>query len=330
MKKSNLLLLVTISFSLIFNGCGIFIKKIPQGEIAIPCPNGKDHMIKVGPTNFHYTEYDAQGQVVLMVHGFGSSTYSWQKVAPILQMKGYHVYAVDMKGFGWSDKPEAGKDVKYDPITLMEEVRAWMDALGLKDVVYVANSLGGAIGVLMAMEHPEYINKMVLLDPAGYSQKKPMIIRMEAIPGAVCSIKAFFGKWVPKWNLKEVTYNKDWVSQEQIDNYYVRLITMGSIDAQVSIIKKLDFDYLDPYLKRIPSINQKTLLVWGEEDEWIPLSVGYRYRHNLPNANLVIVKHCGHVPQEEVPTVTANLILDFLDGKITKDITIGPFTKENR
>jgi pimeloyl-ACP methyl ester carboxylesterase len=135
---------------------------------------------------------------------------------------------------------------------------------------------------------------------------------------------------VAKWNLKEVTYNKDWVSQEQIDNYYARLITVGAIDAQVSIIKKLDFDYFEPYLKHVPAIEQKTLLVWGAEDEWIPLSVGYRYRHNLPNANLVIVEHCGHTPQEELPGVTANLILDFIDGKIIRDMTIGPFSKENR
>ncbi len=330
MKRKLAILFITSIVLFSLSGCGIFIKKIPQGEIAIPCPNGKDHMIKIGTTNFHYTEYDAPGQDVLMVHGFGSSTYSWQKVAPILQQKGYHVYAIDMKGFGWSDKPAADKNVKYDAITLMEEVCACMDAMGIKNVVYVANSLGGAIGVLMAMQHPEYINKMVLLDPAGYPQKKPLVIRMEAIPGAVCTIKALFGKWVAKWNLKEVTYNKDWVSQEQIDNYYARLITVGALDAQVSIIEKLDFNFFEPYLKSVPAIDQKTLLVWGEEDEWIPLIVGYEYRHNLPNANLVIAHHCGHTPQEELPGVTANLILDFIDGKITKDMTIGPFSKENR
>lgn len=314
----------------ILSGCGIFIKNIPQGEIAIPCPNGEDHMIKIGRTNFHYTEYPAAGLPVLMVHGFGSSTYSWEKAAPVLQKKGLHVYAIDMKGFGWSDKPRASDDVKYDPVTLMEEVRACMDAIGIKNVIYVGNSLGGAVGILMAMEHPEYISSMVLLDPAGYPQKKPLIIRMGSVPGAVFSIKALFGKWVVKWNLKEVFYNKDWVSQDQIDNYYARLITVGSVDAQAAIITQLDFDYFKPYLKRIPSIGQKTLLVWGEEDEWIPLIVGYQYRHNLPNANLAIVQHCGHTPQEEIPDVTAGLILDFIDQKITKDMTIGPFTKENR
>ncbi len=314
----------------ILSGCGIFIKNIPQGKIAIPCPDGQDHMIKVGRTDFHYTEYPATGEPVLMVHGFGSSTYSWEKVAPVLQSKGLHVYAIDMKGFGWSDKPEASNEDKYDPVTLMEEVRACMDVMGLKNVIYVGNSLGGAVGTLMAMEYPEYISRMVLLDPAGYPQKKPMIIRLGAVPGAVYSIKALFGKWVVKWNLKEVFYNKDWVSQDQIDNYYARLITEGSIDAQASIITKLDFDYFKPYLKRIPSIEQKTLLVWGKEDEWIPLIVGYQYRHDLPNANLVIIQNCGHTPQEEFPNITANLILDFIDEKITKDMTIGPFSKENR
>ncbi|HEY9160113.1 MAG TPA: alpha/beta hydrolase [Desulfomonilia bacterium] len=330
MKGRFSVIFVMLIVSSILSGCGIFIKNIPKGEIAIPCPNGEDHMIKVGGINFHYTEYPAAGQKVLMVHGFGSSTYSWEKTAPVLQAKGMHVYAIDMKGFGWSDKPRASRDVKYDPVTLMEEVRACMDAMELRNVIYVGNSLGGAVGILMAMEHPEYINSMVLLDPAGYPQKKPLIIRLGAVPGAVCSIKTLFGKWVVKWNLKEVFYNKDWVSRDQIDNYYARLITEGAIDAQASIITQLDFDYFKPYLKRIPSIGQKTLLVWGKEDEWIPLNVGYQYRHDLPNANLTIIQHCGHTPQEELPNVTASLILDFIDEKITKDMTIGPYSKENR
>ena len=71
MKRKLAILFITSIVLFSLSGCGIFIKKIPQGEIAIPCPNGKDQMIKIGATNFHYTEYDAPGQDVLMVHGFG-------------------------------------------------------------------------------------------------------------------------------------------------------------------------------------------------------------------------------------------------------------------
>jgi pimeloyl-ACP methyl ester carboxylesterase len=184
-----LLIMVLLGLS----GCGLIFKQIPPGGIYTPVPGAQDRFIKVGEVNYHYAEYPADGEDILMVHGFASSTYSWQKVAPLLQKKGYHVWTFDMKGFGWSDKP---KGARYDAHTLMEEVRAWMEAVRLKKTTFVGNSLGGAVGVLMALEHPEKIDRLIMLDPAGYPQKKPLVIRMASIPGSISAMKLIFGRWM--------------------------------------------------------------------------------------------------------------------------------------
>jgi len=120
--------------------CGLFVKELPNGKV--PQPDFYDHFVEINGIKYHYTEYPGSGQSVFLLHGFASSTYTWEKTAPLLQAEGYHVWALDMKGFGWSDKPE---DSDYTPRQLREEVNAWMDAMGLEKVVFVGNSLGGEI-----------------------------------------------------------------------------------------------------------------------------------------------------------------------------------------
>jgi pimeloyl-ACP methyl ester carboxylesterase len=292
-------------------GCGLFVKLIPPGEILSRTP--KDCFIEISGVRYHYTEYPGKGPVVVLLHGFASSTYTWEKVAPYLNEAGYHVLALDMKGFGWSDKP---KDAKYDPYTLMHEVNQWMDALGLKDVTFVGNSLGGAIAWLMALEHPDKVGRLVLIDAAGYPMAKPFIIRMAGAPLSGIVAKLFFCRLIVKWNLKKVYDHEDWITEEQVNAYYNRLRTENALDAQIAVVRSLKVDLFEKYIKRIPTIDKKTLIIWGRNDRWIPLEeVGYKFRRDLSNSRLVVIPECGHIPQEEHPEKCARLILDFIGDK---------------
>jgi pimeloyl-ACP methyl ester carboxylesterase len=90
----------------------------------VPQPDRYDHFVTIDGVRYHYTEYPGSGQDVFLLHGFASSTYTWEKVAPMLQANGYHVWALDMKGFGWSDKPE---DADYSPQQLLRKsTPGWM------------------------------------------------------------------------------------------------------------------------------------------------------------------------------------------------------------
>ena len=301
-------LLGTICF--ILGGCGLFIKDIPQGQIVSPAP--MDHFIRVGDVNFHYREYPGKGEDVFLLHGFGSSTYTWDGVAPYLQKRGYHVWALDMKGFGWSDKPEGAK---YDPITLTEEVNRWMDVMSLDNVTFVGNSLGGAVAVVMAIEHPEKIRRMVLIDAASYNQTDmPFIVRMAGMPFSRGFAKLFFGRWAIKWNMKKVFYHADRVTDEKIDAYYERMCTHGALDAQISVARSLDFGVFEKYARLIPDIKTKTLIIWGREDPWIPLKNGFRFRKEIADSVIVVIPECGHIPQEEYPEKTAGLITNFIQN----------------
>lgn len=291
-------------------GCGLFMKEIPSGQILYPTAN--DHFIRIGGVNFHYQEYAGDGEDVLFLHGFASSTYTWEEVAACLQKEGYHVWALDMKGFGWSDKPEEGR---YDPVTLMEEVNRWMEVIGLERVTIVGNSLGGGIAVLMILEHPEKVRRLVLIDAASYPIEKPLIVRMAQIPLSRLFAKLFFARWAVRWNLEEVFYHSDRVTGERIDAYYARMRTPGALDAQIRVARALDFGVFEKYARRIPDIDIRTLIIWGKEDKWIPVESGHRFREEIVSSVLAVIPECGHLPQEEHPLLTARLIGAFIEGK---------------
>jgi len=305
--NGKLLSLAVLLLWLCATGCGLFTERIPAGEILKP--TDKDHFIRIDGLNYHYTEYPGEGDVVFMLHGFGSSTYSWEKTAPLLQQRGFRVYALDMKGFGWSDKPK-GDD--YSPLALAEGVNDWMSAMGLKEVVFVGNSLGGAIAVLMSIQHPDKVRSMVLVDAAGYPMDFPLIVRVARIPTAGFFVNLFYGQWLVKWTLKEVVFDNEGITREQLDAYHDRLRTRNGLRSMMALARALDLSEFEEYADRARRLEVPTLLIWGQEDKWVPLEVGHRYDKELPNSRLVVIPECGHIPQEEKPRLTADLITDFI------------------
>jgi pimeloyl-ACP methyl ester carboxylesterase len=218
-----------------------------------------------------------------------------------------------MKGFGWSDKPR-GDD--YGPLALVHGVNAWMDVMGLRGVTFVGNSLGGAVAVLMSILHPEKVSRMVLVDAGGYPMDLPAIVKAARTPGAAFITKLFFGRWMVEWNLKEVYYNDDWLTDEQVQAYYDRLRSENALDAMVELARAIDFDRFTGYIDRAKKLPVPTLILWGENDKWIPLEIGRQFHRDLPDSRLVVIPECGHVPQEEYPGVTAQVISEFIRGTL--------------
>lgn len=301
----------------LFTGCGFFNQKLPSGRV--PEPTSHDHFVKIGDVNFHYTEYPGNGPKVVLQHGFAASTYTWEEVATILNRQGCHVYALDLKGFGWSDKP---LDSQYDAVSLMEEANQWMAALGLTQTIYVGNSLGGAIAVLMSQKYPQRIHKMVLIDAGGYPMKLPLVIKLARLPLANAGVKIIFGQWFVRKTLKDVMFDDTKVTDERVEAYYQRMCTANALAAQIKTARAVDFSAPNPILEATRGNTTDTLILWGAADQWIPLSVGYRFREDLSRSILHIIPECGHIPQEEQPEVTARLILDFIDGRPVADAGI--------
>lgn len=271
-----------------------------------------DHFVTIDGVRYHYTEYPGSGQDIFLLHGFASSTYTWEKVAPMIQANGYHVWALDMKGFGWSDKPE---DADYSPKQLLKEVNAWMDKMGLSEVVFAGNSLGGGIAWEMALMHPDKVKKLVLIDAAGFMRHIPVPVRLAGLPGAASVARIFFGRWMIQNVFKQVYFDASLIEPEQIEAYYNRLRTKNALGALAALGRSISALSSEEYASRIPEIQMDTLIIWGREDAWIPQEDAFKFKAALPNATLEVIPFCGHIPQEEKPQETARLIVNFVSKK---------------
>lgn len=258
----------------------------------------------------HFREYPASGPNILLLHGLGSSSFSWEETAPRLQAAGYRTFALDLKGSGWSDKPAGAA---YDPWTLMEEIVLWLESMGLPPVCLAGNSLGGSLGLLLALEHPERISRLILIAAAAYTDRLPWIFRLAHLPFSRKIAGLLFRKGLIRLAMKQAFVHQDRVTPERVEAYYQRLRSPGCLEAQINLVRSLDFQALSRFDQRIPTIRIPTLLIWGEQDPWIPLSVGRRLKMDLPDAALQIIPRCGHAPQEELPGETAGLIIRWLN-----------------
>lgn len=270
-----------------------------------------DRFITIDSITFHYTEYPGNGPTVVLQHGIASSTYTWEAAARQLNENGYHVLALDLKGFGWSDKP---MNAGYDVVSLMEDVNRWMNALLLTHTIFVGNSLGGAIAVLMSAKYPNRIDKMVLIDAGGYPITPPPVIRLMKLPLAHIVAPYIFGEWMVRKNLKEVLYDHSQITRDKIMAYYGRMCAPNALQTLIKTAKAVDFNPQNDIIKAAQGNQTKTLIIWGENDRWIPLSVGHHFRKDMPNASLSVIPQCGHIPQEEKPDVTVSLILYFVEN----------------
>ncbi len=308
MKAKILFLFLALIMVTSAVSCGLFVKKLPNGEV--PNPTRHDHFVEINGVRYHYTEYPGPGQDVFLLHGFASSTYTWEKIAPALQAKGYHVWALDMKGFGWSDKPD---DADYSPRQLLSEVNAWMEKMGLEQVVFVGNSLGGAIAWNMALDHPDKVKKLVLIDAAGFMHETPLPVRLSGLPGAATVADLIFGRWMVEDTLDQVYFDPALITDSQIDAYYDRLRSRNALYALSAVGRAVSAVTMKDYASRIPEVSVDTLVIWGRDDPWIPVEDGFKFKKTLPKATLAVIPFCGHVPQEEKPLETARFIIEFLE-----------------
>lgn len=288
--------------------CRLLVPTIDPGVVVEPTAH--DHFTRIDGVNYHYLRYPGPGPTVLMIHGFASSTYTWEQVAPPLNRLGYNIIALDLKGFGWSDKP---RGAAYDAASLERELLRFIDQLGLQHYALVGHSLGGAIALLTALDRPQQIERLILVDPAApRTEHRPGVFQLLGTAPGAWTAEVAFGQWMVDWNLDEVYFDRTRISPQTRRAYYDRLRSDGALAAQTAIVSAVNAPGLRTLFERVPTIQLPTLILWGEQDRWVPLAVGQALQREIAGSQLVVLPRCGHLPQEEWPDQTTALFADFL------------------
>jgi pimeloyl-ACP methyl ester carboxylesterase len=260
-----------------------------------------------------YVEEQGKGAPVLLIHGFGASTYTWRHVAPELA-KTHRVIAVDLKGFGQSDKPFDSRYSVFDQAELLAQLIVDKD---LRNLTLVGHSFGGGIALLLALEANERlegrITKLVLLDSIAYPQNIPVFFRLLDVPLVSRLGVSMIPPSVQTWVALRIAYFDDSkIDQDEVDAYAAPLRTAAGKHAIIYSARQIVPDGLAEISERYKTIELPTLILWCDHDRIVPLEVGLKLRRTLPNSTLRLVEDCGHMPQEEQPESTLKLLQGFL------------------
>jgi pimeloyl-ACP methyl ester carboxylesterase len=268
------------------------------------------------PVKLYYRE-EGSGRPLLLIHGFGASTFTWRHLAPDLA-RDHRVIAVDLKGFGQSDKPFDSRYSVYDQAELLIQL---IEDKDLRDLTLVGHSFGGGIALLLALEAKQRlegrISRLVLLDSIAYPQNIPVFFRMLDVP----VVSQFGIRMVPptvqtRVALKIAYFDDSKITPEDVEAYAAPLKTAAGKHAIIHSARQIVPADIAALSERYKTIELPTLIMWCDHDRIVPLEVGLKLRRTLPNSTLRLVEDCGHMPQEEQPALTLELLRGFLSGSL--------------
>ena len=262
-----------------------------------------------------YHEDAGSGPPLLLIHGFGASTYTWRHVAPALA-ETHRVIAVDLKGFGQSDKPFDDRYSVFDQAELLAQL---IEEKDLRDLTLVGHSFGGGIALLLALEADQRLKgriaRLVLLDSIAYPQNIPVFFRLLDVP----LVSQLGVRMVPpavqtRVALKIAYLDDSKIDPEEVEIYAAPLKTAAGKHAIIHSARQIVPEDIAELSERYKTIALPTLILWCDHDRVVPLEVGLKLRRTLPNSTLRLIEGCGHMPQEEQPASTLELLKGFIGG----------------
>jgi pimeloyl-ACP methyl ester carboxylesterase len=262
----------------------------------------EEKTVAVFGQTIHY--WDAgSGPVVVLVHGLGSRKEGdWGRAFGPLSQK-YRVIAPDQIGFGQSDKPL----MDYSIQTYVDFLNEFLHQLKIEKASLTGESLGGWISAMYSLEaasdsHMPRVEKLVLVDAAGLKQDKPI---PDLNPSTLAAEKKL---------MQVVFYNTSWLTDDLIKERLAERIHSNISYTVHSILTNpaLPEERLDG---KLAGIHVPTLVVWGKQDQLLPLESGERYAKEIPGAKLVSFDQCGHVPPVEKTPEFVAAVTGFLDAK---------------
>ncbi|MCK4982531.1 MAG: alpha/beta hydrolase, partial [Victivallaceae bacterium] len=283
--------------------------------------------ININGVSIAYTD-SGSGRTILLVHGFASFSFTWQKMLKFFP-ENVRIVTIDLKGFGYSEKLCDNYLSPFDQSRLLDQ---FIQELDLNDFFLVAHSMGGAIA-LLGLFNPEIearVRKLVLIDTAGLFQKIPDFIDDLTVMSPHNPLLRLSDEdLIARMVLEQTYFDKEKITDELIKEYADVLRIKNAKECLIGSAKQIAIANIRSFHKKMAALKLPTLLIWGEEDQIIDLEDAFLFFHDLREAKLKIIPECGHNPQEEQPQKTAEIIGKFLRLKIKeKEISKPEETKK--
>jgi pimeloyl-ACP methyl ester carboxylesterase len=249
---------------------------------------------------------------IVLIHGTSASLHTWDGWTDTLKGQ-RRVIRMDLPGFGLTGPAPDGN---YSMTRYADFIAALLDQLGVRRAVLAGNSLGGGVAWRTAVQHPERVRRLVLVDASGYplqSTSVPLGFRLAQIEWLKPVMSRLLPRGMIESSVRNVYADPGKVTPELVDRYYELTLREGNRESLTQRMKLRETDAQAAEL--IKTIGQPTLILWGAQDRLIPEPSGQRFHQDIVGSQYVVFDGLGHVPQEEDPQRSVAEVLKFLASK---------------
>jgi len=246
----------------------------------------------------HYYE-GGSGAPVLLVHGLGSRAEDWANLMPQLKQAGFHVYAIDLLGYGRSDKPA---NATYSIPEEAQYVEDFIAQRHVQKLDLVGWSMGGWVAMRVALDEPQSVGRLVLCDSAGI-RFEPGFTPDDLQPTTIPAVQRLYDLLMP-----EPTRVPDFLARDMIRKF-------NRLNWVVDRAARSMFTGVDLVDGKLGALRMPTLLIWGKQDHLIPLATGIVMHQRISQSVLDIYDGCGHLAPGQCAARVGPRLIDFLQDK---------------
>ncbi|MEM5343749.1 alpha/beta fold hydrolase [Paraburkholderia azotifigens] len=262
-------------------------------------------------TDVHYVDEGAGESTIVMIHGFASSLHTWNDVASAMT-RDYRVIRLDLPPFGVTGplRNAAGAIETTDLPTYRRFFDTFMQVLGIGRATLIGSSLGGLLAWDYAARHRDAVERLVLIDAAGFPLKLPVYIGLFNHAPVRLSAPWCLPESIITGAVRNVYGDACEIAPDLLRRYVEFFHGEGTREAIGKMVPALDFADLDTTV--LSTLDVPTLILWGAKDRWIPPEHAAEFTRRIPGARSIMYDGLGHIPMEEAPQRVMQDLQSFL------------------
>jgi pimeloyl-ACP methyl ester carboxylesterase len=269
--------------------------------------------VEVNGVNVHYKTYGQGEPTFILLHGFGASLFSWREVTGPLSKYGT-VIAYDRPAFGLTERPMQWEgENPYSQQSQVNLVIGLMDALNIEKAILIGNSAGGTISMLAALQYPERVQALILVDPAVYAGGgAPSWVRPILKTPQMNHLGPLIARQLQAQGnefLKTAWHDPSKITPDIFEGYQ-KPLRVENWDKALWFLTVASQE--SGLAKRLDELTLPTLVITGDDDRIVPTEQSLRLADALPNADLHVIAQSGHLSHEEQPVAFMQAVTEFL------------------